>query len=157
MAPFPPCKGSPWKRTKGKAASCNNSTQRLYSGVEHSAAKKYKWERSIVKCRITDRGARLLGSECQFHQLKSYVMLGQVTNLSKLQISHLKTGLVTVPVYSVCLETEGASLFVKCLVGECWHIVRARAALWKIKQKLDRKCSSRCVDAKLEHRRVCIA
>lgn len=37
-------------------------------------------------------------------------MLGQVTHLSKLQVFHLKTGLVTIPVYNVCLETEGASM-----------------------------------------------
>lgn len=51
-----------------------------------------------MKYRILGTGARLPGFECQFHQLKSCVMLGQVTNLSKLQICHLKMGVVTIPV-----------------------------------------------------------
>lgn len=46
----------------------------------------------MVKYRSLGRGAGLPGFECQFHQLKSCVMLGQVTNLSKLQICHLKNG-----------------------------------------------------------------
>lgn len=36
---------------------------------------------------VVGRGARLPGFGCQFHQLKRCVMLGQLTNLSKLQIS----------------------------------------------------------------------